>query len=249
MIAFALLALAHSQDDDLPPVTYPAIAATARDAAGFVPAGWSLEQQQSGDLNGDGLPDLALAFHQQDSANILPNEGGFCGESTDTNPRILAVALAVPGGGYRLAVQNHDLVPRYDDACADDWFSPEGQSGGGIAIARGAIRVTLGRFRSAGGWSMGSSVFTFRWQGGALRLIGFDYTNIQRNSGETQSLSIDYLSRRVRTAFGTIDNDRERVRWSRLPPAPLPTIDQIGDGMAFDPGKRIEQLSLSPPGG
>jgi len=55
---------------------------------------------------------------------------------------------------------------------------------------------------SAGGWDMGYSVFTFRWQQGAMRLIGFDSSNTQRNSGATQTLSINYLTRRVR--IGTL---------------------------------------------
>ena len=43
---------------------------------------------------------------------------------------------------------------------------------------------------SAGGWGMGRTVFTLRWRENALRLIGFDVQNTQRNSGETSSLSI-----------------------------------------------------------
>ena len=34
------------------------IPAQAKDAASFVPAGWKIEEQVTGDLNGDSLPDL-----------------------------------------------------------------------------------------------------------------------------------------------------------------------------------------------
>jgi hypothetical protein len=233
---------AHAQDQALPPVTYPALAAHADGAPGFVPAGWTLEQSQTGDLDGDGLPDLALAFHQADPRNIIKNEGGLCGDTIDTNPRILAVALALPGGGYRLAVQNHSLVPRYDSACADDWFGSGGTVGGGMSIVRGTLHVDLGHFMSAGGWSMGTSSFTFRWQQGALRLIGFDYTNAQRNTGEMDTLSINYLTRRVKIAHGRTDSDKEKVSWSTVAAhAPL-TIDAVGDGMEFDPDELVSNL-------
>ncbi|MES2443593.1 MAG: hypothetical protein V4574_12250 [Pseudomonadota bacterium] len=239
---FLAATAARAQDAELPPVRYPALAPHADAAQGFVPAGWTLEQQQSGDLNGDGRADLALAFHQADSKNVIANEGGMCGDTIDTNPRILAVVLAVPGGGFKLAAENHSLVPRYDSPCADDWFAADSTGGGGITIERGALQVRLSHFMSAGGWSMGSSTFTFRWQQGALRLIGFDYVNAQRNTGAMDTLSINYLTRRVKTAHGTTNSDKEKISWSTLPAAPPPTIEQVGNGMEFDPNGLVSNL-------
>ncbi|MET0247469.1 MAG: hypothetical protein ABW182_12020 [Sphingomonas sp.] len=240
--AALLLPSPLAQDDELPPVTYPALPATAADAEGFVPNGWTLETRQSGDLNGDGLPDLALALKQRDPKNILPNEGGMCRETIDTNPRMLAVALARRTGGYRLVMENHTLIPRYDSACADDWFDPDGQSGGGLTLVRGTVRVRLGRFMNAGGWSSGSSDFVFGWRNNGIRLIGFDYANLQRNTGETQKLSINYLTRRVQIVRGMIDSEKTRTSESTIPARPLPTIDQIGNGMEFDPNGLVGKL-------
>ncbi len=219
--------------DNVPAVSYPVLAAEAVGARGFVPRGWTLESAVTGDLDGDGRPDLAFVLHMTDPANVRKNDDGLCGDTLDTNPRILGVALARPEGGYRLVVQNHDLVPRRDNACAEDWF--DGETGGVIAIARGNVVVTLGRFMSAGGWGMGRTVFTLRWREGALRLIGFDARNTQRNSGETSSLSVNYLTRKVRIAHGRIDSDAETVRWTRLPGTTLPAIDAIGNGLDYDP--------------
>ncbi|HWU94067.1 MAG TPA: hypothetical protein VN029_00635 [Sphingomonas sp.] len=220
---------------ELPPVRYPVLAAESPNAQGFAPEGWVLESSVTGDLDGDGRADLAFALHMTDPANIRKNEGGFCGDTIDTNPRILGVAIARPGGAYRLVVQNHGLVPRRDNPCADDWFASDGEMGGGLAIERGNVIVTLGRFMSAGGWGMGRTAFTFRWKARALRLIGFDVENTQRNSGETSSLSINYLTRVVRIAHGRIDSDDQNIRWTRLKGTGLPTIDAIGDGLAYDP--------------
>lgn len=234
--------LAHAQDRALPPVRYPAIVAGAADAKGFVPKGWALEQQQTGDLDGDGLADLALALHQTDARNILPNTGGMCGDKIDTNPRILVIALARPGGGYRLAMQNHSFVPRHDNPCADDPFDANNEGGGGIAIKRGTLHIRLTLFMSAGGWDMGSREFTFRWQQGALRLIGFDYLNVQRNSGEMQTLGINYLTRKVRIAHGKTDSDVDKVRWSTVPARVLLTLEQLGNGTEFSAGGMVDRL-------
>jgi len=232
---------AAAQRDNLPPVSYPVLAETARDAKGFVPGGWKLEIQDTGDLDGDGLPDLAFAVHQRDPSNIVPN-GPLCGDTLDTNPRILAVALAQRGGGYRLATQNHSLVPRRDNACAEDGFDSEGVIGGGMDVMRGTLRVRLGRFMSAGGWSMGSITYTFRWQQGALRLIGYDYTNVQRNNGEMKTLSINYVTRRVKIGAGSVGDGDVKTRWSTVPVRPLLTIDEIGDGLEFDPNGLVGSL-------
>lgn len=240
-LLFASILSLSAAPQDLPPVTYPDLPTTGADAAGFVPKGWKLETRASGDLNGDGLPDLALALKQTDPANLLPNRA-MCRDRIDTNPRLLAVALAQRGGGYRLVAQNHTLVPRYDNSCADDWFDSNGESGGGLTLERGTVRVRLGRFMSAGGWSMGATDYIFRWQDNALRLIGFDYSNIQRNTGETAKLSINYLTRRVQISRGSIDSDKDKTSWSRLPPGPLLTIDQVGDGMEFDPQGLVGKL-------
>lgn len=189
----AVLTLSLPAQEALPDVSYPMLVPTASDAQGFVPTGWTLEAQQTGDLNGDGLPDLAFALQQQEPRNIV-STGVICGETVDTNPRLLAVALAQRRGGYHLVVQNHTLIPHYDNACAEDWFSGEGVAESGLEVTRGAVRVRLGRFMTAGGWGMGSTTYTFRWQHEALRLIGFDYTNVQRNTGETDTLSVNYLT-------------------------------------------------------
>jgi hypothetical protein len=213
--------------------------AGAADAEGLVPAGWRIERRAEGDLNGDGAADLAIVLRMRDPANILSHDG-LGNNPFDTNPRILAVAFATAGRpGYRLAVQNHVLIPRRDYPTQEDPFFAEDAE---FAIAGGALRLSLYRFMNAGGWDMGPTSFTFRWQDDALRLIGYDFVNVQRNSGRMASLSVNYLTRRVRTATGNVGTDAERVRWTRLRPAPLPTIDQIGDGLEFDPQGLVGRL-------
>src|SRR5688500_7334278 len=120
-IALPLLALivpVSSSAHDLPPVTYPPLPAEAANAEGFVPSGWKIENQAEGDVDGDSRADLALVLRSQDPANVLPVE--MCGDKLDTNPSMLAVLLAKPGGGYRRAVENHVLIARRENSCALD---------------------------------------------------------------------------------------------------------------------------------
>ncbi len=95
---------------------------------------------------------------------------------------------------------------------------------------------------SAGGWDMGSTAFKWRWQGGALRLIGFDYSNVRRNTGALSLLSVNYLSGRAKIGTGNIGTDREKVRWRSLRNRRAPTIAEVGDGLMFDPEKLVSSL-------
>lgn len=236
LVLTSMLAPISAQaQQDLPPVAYPVIPATASAIAGFVPHGWRLEMQAKGDLDGDGRPDLALLLRGDDPAARIDTE--MCDDPLDTNPRMLVVALAAPGGGYRRMVANHRLIPRRENACEMDWIEE-----GALAIARGTLSLNLQRMMSMGGWGAGTTGFTFRWQVGALRLIGWDYSHVARNSGETATISINYLTRRVKTETGRIDADRSSTHWSAIREAPLLTVDQVGDALAFDPDGRVERL-------
>jgi hypothetical protein len=228
-----LLASGVAAAQELPPVTYPRLPADAATAQGFVPKGWTEESRAEGDIDGDSKADLALVLRSQDPANVIPQE--MCGEELDTNPWILAILLANPGGGYRLAVENHTLIPRRDNACQLDGLAA-------IAVERGALRLDFERMMSAGGWDMGSTTFKWRWRDGALRLVGFDYSNVSRNSGAIGRISINYPTGRVKISTGNIGTDREKVRWTRLSRRGPPTIEEVGDGLMFDPDKLVSNL-------
>jgi hypothetical protein len=232
----ALPAVGSAAEPAIPPVNYPELPAASATAPGFVPKGWRIEASARGDLDGDGKPDLAMVLRSTDPANLLRDT--FCAGEFDTNPRILAILLARTDGGYRLAAENHELIPRRDNPCQVDPFSEPGQ----IAIERGTLRIDLERMMSAGGWDAGTSTYKLRWRDGALRLIGFDYSNVQRNSGALSLLSINYLNGRVKITTGNVGTDRDKVRWTTLRNRRAPTLDGIGDGLMFDPENLVSNL-------
>lgn len=239
-VLLALLALpasgAAAQDFVIPPVAYPSLPAAGAAAQDFVPRGWRIQTRADGDLDGDLRADLALVLRSEDPANVILDT--MCEERFDTNPRILAILLARPDGGYRLATESHALIPRRENPCEVDSFSDPGQ----IAIERGTLRIDLERMMSAGGWDAGTATFRWRWRDEALRLIGFDYSNVRRNSGALSLLSINYLTGRVKISTGNIGTDREKVRWTTLRNRRAPTLGGIGDGLMFDPEKLVSNL-------
>lgn len=173
-------------DQEIPPVNYPTAPKIAAAVEGFVSKGWKLEAKASGDLNGDKLADTALVLHMDDPANrIAPSWDETI--RYDTNPRMLIIAFARKDGGYELAASDHKLIPRLENPNQDEPFDE-------VAIVNGTLRVKMHLFLSAGGWRMGGSAYTFRWQDGHFRLIGFDRDDVMRNTGDTEEVSINYLS-------------------------------------------------------
>lgn len=213
---------------DVPPAAIPALPESAADAIGFTPAGWRVESHAEGDLDRDGRPDIAFVIREHDPAKIVSHDA--LGEDPlDSNPRILVVAFAGEDGRYRLVEANHELIPRRTVPTLIDPFD-------GIAIDRGSVLVQLTRFQSAGSWSAGNHAYRFRWQDGAMALIGYDSFDVRRNTGETMNVSVNFLTRRMSVGSGRIDLENEDTRWRNLPRRALLTIDEVGDGLAFDPG-------------
>ena len=216
--------------ETMPVVAYPDLPQFADGIGDFVPQGWVLERSVQGDLDADGRNDLVLLLRMQDPRNVLRNEGLGMPEF-DTNPRLLVVAFR-DGDRYRRVLQDHALVPRQQDPVEEDYI----QGGDAVSIVRGTLRVDLYAWRSAGGWGTWTNTYRFRWQQGCFRLVGFDKSHVQRNSGETIDTSINYLTRRATVSQGTIEEDAIRTHAVRLPKSPLRCLQDIGSGMEFDPG-------------
>jgi hypothetical protein len=229
-VASVLFSSAAAQELSIPSAHYPEIPSSGAQAGAFVPIGWAIEKQVKGDISGDGRDDLVLVIKEQDPAKRLRNTG-LGNDLVDTNPRMLLIALG-SDNGFRLAKKNHSLIPRYEEPTFSDPFGEEGA----IEYRHGAVTVTLGLFANAGGSDAGPSRFAMRWQGDDLRLIGFDRFNVQRNTGATSELSINYLSGRIKEAYGRADrNEPDTVRWHRLRRHSPPSIDVIDDWIGFDP--------------
>jgi hypothetical protein len=117
----------------------------------------------------------------------------------------------------------------------DDPLDPDGVQPGGVEVKNGTLRVALGRFMSAGGWGMGRSVFTFRWQKARLELIGFDSRETQRNTGEIVDISANFSTNRISVTTTNMETDaRGKPRWLTMPPSELMDIAEVGNGLEFE---------------
>lgn len=229
--AFALSGAAMAQDESpYPDVAYPRLPAHGATVADFVPRGWKIEFQQAGDLDKDKRDDVVLVLRMDDPANIVGNEGLGANEF-DTNPRLLAVLFA-GDAGYRLAVQDHALIPRPDNPVMADYLD----GGDAVAVRRGAFTVRLHSWASAGSWSMGNTTFTFRHQDGCFRLIGYDTTSVHRGSGETWESSLNFPAGKAVFKHGSIESDALETKSRAIPRRAMPCLQDIGNGFEYAPG-------------
>jgi len=230
LLSFLLLSIAApaEADETAPPVVFPAVPAQAQTQAGLVPIGWTVEKEGRGDLNGDGVPDLMLVLHMTDPGNVIANTGLGTSE-LDTNPRMLVVAFADKATkNYSLALVNHTLIPRLTNPFMDDPLED-------AAIVKGTVQVSLTFWMSAGTWFTSQTKLTFRYQDGCFKLIGYDSTGTHRNSGETSTVSVNYLTKKAKTSKGSVENDRENVSWKTIRTPGLLCLDAVGDGLDFKP--------------
>jgi hypothetical protein len=214
---------------DIPEASYPPLPATGAAAESFVPAGWGIEVLEKGDLNRDGRPDLLLVLKQDDPANLITNDPDSPGEGEwDANPRILAVAFAAKKGGFELALESDDFLPRHENPCIDDPF-------GMADIADGNVRIGLHLWANAGTWYTSDSIFTFRYSSKAFRLVSYTNYSTKRNTGETWDLDVDYVARRARMTVGDFSSDEveDKTYSKTLPRASLRTIQEVGPGWEF----------------
>ena len=222
---------ASAQELVIPEVTYPSLPKHGASAQAFIPQGWKLETQQIGDLDKDGQDDLLLLLRMDNPQNIIKHDG--LGQNPfDTNPRILAVALSGGAGKpYALVLENHTLIARPMDPVLEDVLAEFG----GIAIERGALKVALHLFSSAGSWATGLTTYRFRHGRSGFELIGFDRSTTGRGDGSQEEISINYLTGKIKIATGSIEDDQLKVKWRKLKKKPLLTIDDIGNGLEFEP--------------
>lgn len=239
VIFYSIFIFGHSSvvAFEIPSVHYPVLLKVEKNVEELVPDGWKIEMKEEGDLNKDGIKDVVLVLRENASSNVIKIDG--LGEMLlDTNPRILAVLFGKVDGGYVLIQDNHTLIPRRIDPKIDDYLTGVGV--GGISVRKGVLVVQMNIFYNMGSWEMKNISFTFRWQNNRFELIGYDSTTTNRSSGESKDISVNYSTHKIKINCGNLTTDTDdKVTWQKLLSNKTWTIDNIGNGLEFNPGAHV----------
>jgi hypothetical protein len=206
------------QDFTMPAAAdYPVLPKSAVRPADFIPAGWKIMGEAEGDLNGDKRKDFVFVI-KANQEKFLNKNDGLGGEIFDTNPRILAV-LFWENDQYKLAVQSNTFIVMADSPTMEEPFQE-------VHIIKGILEFNFEIFMNAGGWGMSNHLYKFRFQNGAFALIGADKTETQRNTGEMESRSFNFVTGKVQITTGNISGKpKDKTRWKTYRSKELKTFE------------------------
>ena len=185
---------------------------TGTSADDIVPDGW-WHTQTAGDLNKDGVADLALIALPNDSAHIKVRDDGY---AYNFNQPLLAIYFGTDDGRLRLWKTYDEVLPATVDECTTIDYS--------INITpRGTMTIGIEAFMTMGSYNSPDVTYVFRFQDGDFFLIGKDEHSLSRSSGQDETISYNYLTHKrqqvVSNAFD--DSIKPREKWTAIPKSPL----------------------------
>lgn len=202
IVACLLLVTGNAQAEEMRPK-----GASVED---IVPVGW-LHQEAQGDLNKDGIADLVVVATPDNPENTLTREDGYV---YNFNQPILAIYFGTAQGLQQWKQYDNVIPADESENCHHDI---------GLEItSRGALRISVQLFCSAGSYGTSTDTYTYRYQDGDFFLIGMDHEEMMRNSGECTTVSENYLTQKRQVVKSDIAATKPpSEKWSRLPRKPL----------------------------
>jgi hypothetical protein len=197
-IAFAALGAAQESET----INKSLIPIQANDLNKFVPRGWKIEKKLTADLNGDSLPDFALKLVE----NKPEKDQG--GDPTERSRALVIVLQNQDGKLTRAGVADKLLQCT---RCGGAFYGVV-ESPANVKIERGVIIVQ----QDHGSRDLTNTTYRFRYDPDTQRfvLIGFDFADADRLTGNDTSESTNYLTgiRKVSRGKGVTSSTIPRTK-------------------------------------
>jgi len=160
----------------------------------YVPEGWKILKKAKGDLNKDGIEDLAIVIQGTDESNLESDEY----HTIDSNPRELIILFGKKKTGcYELSERSSTFIPIHDDLYMDDPFND-------MSITKGTLHLNYRIWMSAGSWSTSMYTYIWRFQDDEFKLIGANTSEYHRATGESVDISINFSTKKYSITNGNM---------------------------------------------
>lgn len=167
----------------------------------------------TGDLNKDGRADVVIIATPKNKQHMKTRDDGY---TYNFNQPVLAIYFATRAGGYELWKKYDKMLPHPED---EYYFINTSVT----ITERGTLQFDIEGFSSAGSYGSSNNTYLFRYQDNDFYLIGSEYSEFSRNTGESVKTSNNYLTNKcLTTKSNEFDkNVKTTSKWSKLPAKPL----------------------------
>lgn len=181
LLASCFLTQASSAQEPRQLINPASVPQQGQKASDFVPAGWQLESQISGDLNADGKADLALKLVQKKQSSSE--------EQIENRERALVIAFQTAQGKYQRATVARTVLQC--TACGGAFYGVM-TAPAEISIVKGVLIVN----QDHGSRNVSHYTIRFRYAPARKRfeLIGLDYHDYDRLTLDTLEESSNFLT-------------------------------------------------------
>lgn len=203
---------------------YPEIKITGGSILDFIPPGWILRDSTSGDLNKDGIADVAIILQHQDSVLVLNNYG----DTVLTQPRILLILFQNHDHTFSLVEQSNSFILTHDNPNMDDPYQR-------LLIKKAVLEIQFQLFYHTGSWEVKTLTYKFRYQQKQLVLIGTEYYSLHRSSHDFEACSYNFLTKMKNKSNGNIDNGTpDKTVEGRINTTILKTLKTLNEPLTWE---------------
>ena len=204
---------------------HPGLPALGNTLSELIPSGWRILSSSSGDLNKDGIEDIAFAIQNTLQKNLQPNDGlGI--DTIDLNPRILGIYFGKSDGTFEKKLQSNTFIILQDSPTMDEPFDSL------QILSNGVLQIDFHFWFSAGSWYISNHQYKFRFQNEAFELIGYESSETHRATQKTTNHSINFSTRKMSITTLVFDEETEKEitteEWKKFELQNLKSIQSLG---------------------
>lgn len=198
-----------------------AVPEVCNDVKSFVRNGWKIVKEEKGDLNKDGVADVALVIQEDNSENVEDMDGIVL----NSNPRELIILFGkAEKDCFELNTKSETFIVSHEDEIMEDPFDD-------IEIKNGTLRINFKIFYSMGSWTTSSYGYIWRYQDDKFKLIGANSSEFHRADGDGTDVSVNFSTKKYSiTSYNMFDESvKEEVEWKEMKLKELKTFETFSE--------------------